>query len=218
MKRELYYKIEEYMNQCVKETAHDKAHIYRVLNNCLKIAAYEENVDYDILITAAMLHDIGRNGKLKKHNEIGAEMAKEFLQTIDFPQNKVDSVFHAILCHSNECFGMQKTLEAKILYDADKLDAVGVMGISRALIGTGNYNNHMYVTKNGSVDLDENSETDSFVRYYLKRLSKNYDRFFTETAKREAVKHKKTDEVFFSAFLESVNLGEKSVIEDFLSD
>lgn len=218
MKRELYCKIEEYMNQCVKETAHDKAHIYRVLNNCLKIAANEESVDYDILITAAVLHDIGRNGKLKRHNETGAEMAKAFLQAIDFPQNKIDSVFHAILCHSNECFGMQKTLEAKILYDADKLDAVGVMGISRALIGTGNYNNPMYVIKNGCVDLDENSETDSFVRYYLKRLVKNYDRFFTETAKREAVKHRKTDEAFFSAFLESIHTEEQPMIDNFLTD
>lgn len=218
MKRELYYKIEEYMNKCVKETAHDKAHIYRVLNNCLKIAANEEDVDYDILITAAVLHDIGRNGKLKKHNEIGAEMAKEFLQTIDFPKNKIDSVFHAILCHSNECFGMQKTLEAKILYDADKLDAVGVMGISRALIGTGNYNNPMYVTKNGCVDLDENSEADTFVRYYLRHLAKNYDRFFTETAKKESVKHKRVDEDFFNAFLESVHSDNKTEIEDFLFD
>ncbi|MDE6412697.1 MAG: HD domain-containing protein [Eubacterium sp.] len=208
MKTELYNQIEDYMKSCVKETAHDCEHIYRVLNNCLVIAQNEKDVDYEVLITAALLHDIGRDGKLKKHNEIGADMAYEFLNTINFPENKIEDVCHAILCHSNVCYGMQKTLEAKILYDADKLDAVGVMGISRALVGTGNYNNPMYVLKNGTVDLSENSETDCFVRYYVKHLSKNYDRFFTETARKIALKHKEVDEAFFSAFLESVNPNE----------
>ena len=208
MKTELYNQIEHYMIQCVKETAHDRDHIYRVLNNCLIISENESNVDYEILLTAALLHDIGRDGKLKKHNEIGADMAYDFLNNIDFPKDKIESVCHASLCHSNSCYGMQNTLEAKILYDADKLDAVGVMGISRALIGTGNYNNPMYILKNGKVDLSENSETDCFVRYYVRNLSKNYDRFFTETARKMALKHKKVDEAFFSAFLESVNLNE----------
>lgn len=216
MKKELYKQIEEYMLSCVKETAHDSEHIYRVLNNCLIIAEKESNVDYEILITAALLHDIGRDGKLKKHNEIGADMAYDFLNTIDFPKEKIESVCHAILCHSNSCYGMQKTLEAKILYDADKLDAVGVMGISRALIGTGNYNNPMYVLKNGKVDLSENSEIDCFVRYYVKHLSKNYDRFFTDTAKNIALKHKKVDEAFFTAFLDSINLNENLNINMYL--
>lgn len=216
MKTELYNQIEHYMIQCVKETAHDRDHIYRVLNNCLIISENESNVDYEILLTAALLHDIGRDGKLKKHNEIGADMAYDFLNNIDFPKDKIESVCHAILCHSNSCYGMQNTLEAKILYDADKLDAVGVMGISRALIGTGNYNNPMYILKNGKVDLSENSETDCFVRYYVRNLSKNYDRFFTETARKMALKHKKVDEAFFSAFLESVNPNEDLSVNMYL--
>ena len=216
MKTELYNQIDNYMKSCVKETAHDGEHIYRVLNNCLVIASNENNVDYEVLITAALLHDIGRDGKLKKHNEIGAEMANDFLNTINFPEDKIERVCHAIYCHSNSCYGMQKTLEAKILYDADKLDAVGVMGISRALIGTGNYNNPMYVLKNGKVDLSENSETDCFVRYYVKHLAKNYNRFYTETARKIALKHKKVDEAFFSAFLESVNPNEDLSINMYL--
>lgn len=216
MKTELYNEIEAYMKKCVKETAHDDAHIYRVLNNSLRIAENEKGVDFDVLITAALLHDIGRDGKLKKHNEIGAEMAYDFLKTIDFPKDKIESVCHAIYCHSNSCYGMQKTAEAKILYDADKLDAVGVMGISRALIGTGNYNNPMYVLKNGRVDLNEDSKTDCFVRYYVRHLAKNYDRFYTETARKIAAKHKKVDEAFFAAFLESVNPGEDLSVNTYL--
>lgn len=218
MKKEIYVKIEEYMKSCVKETAHDREHIYRVLGNCIRIAENEANVDYDILLTAALLHDIGRNGKAKKHNEIGAEMAEEFLNSIDFPQGKVKSVCDAIRTHNNESYGEQTTKEAKILYDADKLDAIGIMGISRSLIGIGNYNHPMYIIKNGKIDVDEASETDTFVRYYVKSLAKNYDRFFTETAKKMADEQKSIDEKYFQTLLTLVeeNCTELAKIDKFL--
>lgn len=205
MKKELYVEIEEYMKSCVKETAHDREHIYRVLGNCVKIAENEENVDYDTLLAAALLHDIGRNGKTKRHNEIGAEMAKRFLKSIDFPQGKVKSVCDAIRTHNNESYGEQSSKEAQILYDADKLDAIGIMGISRSLIGVGNYNHPMYIVKNGKIDTDEASETDTFVRYYVRNLSKNYDRFFTETAKKIAEEQKDIDEKYFKTLLSLVD-------------
>ena len=205
MNRELYKEIENYMKSCVKETAHDREHIYRVLGNCIKIAENETNVDYDILLAAALLHDIGRDGKKKKHNEVGAEMAEKFLKTIDFPQEKVVTVCDAIRTHNNESYGKQASTEAKILYDADKLDAVGIMGISRSLMGVGNYNHPMYVIKNGKIDTDEACETDTFVRYYVRCLAKNYDRFFTETAKKTANEQKSIDESFFNALLNLVD-------------
>ena len=205
MKKELYDVLEKYMKSCVKETAHDREHIYRVLGNCIKIAENEDDVDYDILLAAALLHDIGRNGKKKKHNEIGAEMAEEFLKTIDFPREKVQTVCDAIRTHNNESYGKQETLEAKILYDADKLDAIGIMGISRSLMGIGNYNHPMYIIKNGMIDTDEACETDTFVRYYVRNLSKNYDRFFTETANKIADEQRSVDEKYFETLLTLVN-------------
>ena len=218
MNRELYKEIENYMKSCVKETAHDREHIYRVLGNCIKIAENETDVDYDILLAAALLHDIGRDGKKKKHNEVGAEMAEEFLKTTAFPQNKLGFVCDAIRTHNNESYGKQETLEAKILYDADKLDAVGIMGISRSLMGIGNYNHPMYVIKNGRIDTDEESETDTFVRYYIRCLAKNYDRFFTETAKKIANEQKSIDESFYNALLNLVdeNCAELNKVENLL--
>ncbi len=205
MTKELFNIIENYMKLCVKESAHDREHIYRVLGNCLKIAEQEDNVDYDILLTAALLHDIGRDGQKKKHNEIGAEMAKEYLGMIDFPVEKISAVHNAILTHNNESYGKQETIEAKILYDADKLDAIGIMGISRSLIGIGNYNNPMYVIKDSKIDIDENCDTDTFVRYYKRCLAKNYDRFYTQTARNIADSQKKIDTDFFNSLLSLVN-------------
>lgn len=205
MNRSLYKDIEDFMKSCVKESAHDSDHIYRVLNNCLKIAREFDSVDYDVLIASALLHDIGRDGERKKHNKIGAEMAREFLKSTDFPKEKIHDVYHAIISHSSENYLKQKTLEAKILYDADKLEAIGVMGICRTLIGIGNYNHPMYVLKNGRIDMDENCDADTFVRYYLSHIRKNYDRFYTKTAMAAAQEQKKTDIEFFKAFVNYIN-------------
>ena len=54
-----FEKTEAYMLSCMNDSAHDKEHIYRVLYTALDIAAYEQDVDYEILITACLLHDIG---------------------------------------------------------------------------------------------------------------------------------------------------------------
>ena len=60
MDKKTFYMIESYMISCMKDSAHDKEHIYRVLYQALRIAQKEENVNYDVLICACLLHDIGR--------------------------------------------------------------------------------------------------------------------------------------------------------------
>ena len=205
MKKSLYDKIEAYMHSCIREAVHDMDHVYRVLNFALYIAEQEQAVDYDVLIAAALLHDIGRDGENGGHNVAGAEMARDFLKGIDFPKEKIQGVYHAIITHSNGVDCERKTLEAKILYDADKLEAIGVMGIARAFLYAGNVNHHMYILKNGEVDTDENAEDDTVVRYYLRHLQKNYDRFFTKAAQELALRHKKEDEEYFNAFIDFVN-------------
>lgn len=205
MNKELFKTIESFMLECVKESAHDKEHIYRVLNYCLFLADGENNVDYDILITAALLHDVGRDGKKKNHAVVGAEMSYNFLNSISFPKDKIGAVCDAIKYHNNNSYGNQETIEAKILYDADKLDAVGVMGIARSLIGIGNYNNPMYAIINNKIDLNENADSDTYIRYYLSHITKNYDRFFTDKAKDLANKMKAVDEYYMQEFVKTVN-------------
>lgn len=205
MKRSLYDKIEAYMISCIREAVHDMDHVYRVLNFALYIAEQEPGVDYDVLIAAALLHDIGRDGENGGHNVVGAEMARDFLKGMDFPKEKIENVYHAIITHSNGLDCERKTLEAKILYDADKLEAIGVMGIARAFLYAGNVNHHMYTLKNGEVDTDETAGDDTVVRYYLRHLQKNYDRFYTKAARELALRHKKEDEEYFNAFISFIN-------------
>lgn len=83
MTKETYTMIESYMFSCMDDSAHDKEHIYRVLYNALEIAKTEADVDYDILITACLLHDVGRKEQFENpklcHAMVGAEKAYQFL-------------------------------------------------------------------------------------------------------------------------------------------
>ena len=74
-----FSQIEKYMLECMKDSAHDKEHVYRVLYLALDIAKNESNVNMDILITACLLHDIGRTEQFKnpslEHEQIGSQKA-----------------------------------------------------------------------------------------------------------------------------------------------
>ena len=137
MTNNLYKTIEQYMLSCAGDSAHDAEHIYRVLYNSLAIAKTETTVDYDILITACLLHDIGRpdqfaNPKLC-HAQVGADKAKVFLENLGMSPAFIESVCHCIRTHRFSNRLQPETLEAKILFDADKLDVTGALGIARTL-------------------------------------------------------------------------------------
>ena len=82
MTKQEYTTIENFMLDCMKDSAHDKHHIYRVLNAAVDIAAHEPNVDMRILTAACLLHDIGRDAQAANkalcHAQVGAEMAQNF--------------------------------------------------------------------------------------------------------------------------------------------
>ena len=79
------------------------------------------------------------------------------------------------------------------------------MGIARTLIGIGDYNNPMYEIIDNKINMDENADNDTFIRYYLSRVAKNYDRFFTEKAKALANQMKDIDVRYIKEFIRTVN-------------
>jgi uncharacterized protein len=118
------------------KSGHDYAHIQRVLKNAYHIAKPIKNIDYNILIAACLLHDISFiNPKL--HQEESAEMAALILRKLNFPEDTIKKIQYAILYH-NRGFALTKqppkselSTEAKILCDADRIDALGGIGIVR---------------------------------------------------------------------------------------
>jgi len=129
--------------------AHQIDHVERVYNNCLKLAK-GENIDLEVLKLAALLHDIARVEEDKDHSGktdhalLGAKQAEAILKDFGFPENKIEKIKECIISHRSKSGNHPKTKEAKILFDADKLDVIGAIGIARAFVWVGKNNANIY--------------------------------------------------------------------------
>jgi HD superfamily phosphodiesterase len=111
---------------------HAKDHILRVLRRCISLGE-KLNADLEILVAAVYLHDLGRHYiDDKAHGALSALKAEPVLERIHFPREKSETVLHAIRVHDvSATLEDRMTLESKILYDADKIDTLGVVGVLR---------------------------------------------------------------------------------------
>ncbi len=120
------------------DLAHGWEHIERVYKQALAIAE-QENADAFIVGMAALMHDIGHlsTEKSMHHADLSMSMAGELLLTYDVAADKRAAILHAIAAHSFSLGIEPHTLEAKVVRDADRLDALGAIGILRwAITGT----------------------------------------------------------------------------------
>ncbi len=127
--------------------SHDIAHILRVFKNAMRIHA-EEGGDPAILAAAVLLHDcvsVEKNSPLRAQaSRLAAEKASQLLGEIGWPTPNVEAVAHAILTHSFSANIPPQTLEAKILQDADRLDAIGMVGAARCFYIAGRMASGLY--------------------------------------------------------------------------
>lgn len=185
MKKEQFALIEDYMLSCMSDSAHDKDHIYRVLYSALEIASAEKDVDYDILISACLLHDIARKEQFENpqicHAAYGGEKAYRFLTDNGFSADFAEKVKHCIETHRFRKSNPPQSIEAKILFDADKLDVCGAIGIARTLVYKGAVSDPLYIiTPDGYVSDGSCDTSPSFFQEYKYKLENMYSKFYTE--------------------------------------
>lgn len=190
MERKQFDQIAAYMDQCMSDAAHDKEHVWRVLGYALRLAAEEENVNYDLLIAACLLHDVGRAAQYKDpsldHAAVGADMAAQWLLEHGYEESFCEGVRKAILSHRYRTGGggRAESIEAQILFDSDKLEACGMMGLFRTLAYCNYVGEPFYtVGADGKVEFTAEAPA-SVVQEYCYKLSKLGDRFYTKGAKR----------------------------------
>jgi uncharacterized protein len=133
----------------LQSPAHDFQHILRVYKNAEMISKQEVSVDLDIVLAAALLHDlvVYPKGSSKTINSAddSAEIAKKILlEYKNYPREKIEKVADAIRTHSYSKRLVPETLEGKILQDADRLDAIGAIGIARTFSVGGSENRSLY--------------------------------------------------------------------------
>lgn len=209
MDKATYQIIEEYMLSCMDDSAHDAEHIYRVLSNALVIAREETGVDYDILICACLLHDIGRPDQIRDpslcHAAVGSEKAYRFLLKNGFGKGFAVAVQDCIRTHRFRKNDQPESLEAKILFDADKLDVVGAIGIARTLVYKGTVTEPLYTRfADGTISDGAGEEPHSFFQEYHRKLNKLYDRFYTVAGHRLAQQRKSAAEDFYHSLYREV--------------
>ena len=119
-------------------TGHDYDHVNRVLKNAMLISR-DLSINYNILLASILLHDISfkEGGPSKTHHIKSAEIARSILPDYGFESALIKNISHAILNHNRSFSPYDKiedlTIEAKVLYDADTLDALGVIGLIRMI-------------------------------------------------------------------------------------
>lgn len=172
-------------------SGHDWWHIHRVRNNVLNIAqAYQ--VDMFIVEMAALLHDIADHKLHNGDEEIGPRKASEWMRQINIPNSDQE---HILLIMQEVSFSKGKvptTLEGKIVQDADRLDAIGAIGIARTFAFGGFkkreiYNPEIPPVKYSSPE-DYKKNTNPTLNHFYEKLLLLKDMMNTEEARKIALK------------------------------
>jgi len=129
------------------DSAHDFEHTMRVYKNAQKICK-KEKANEKLVLSAALLHDIVSYPKSDKRSKTSsiesAKKSKKILEKLDFTKKEITIISDAIHDHSFSQNKIPKTIEGKILQDADRLDALGAIGIARVFATGGSLKRPFY--------------------------------------------------------------------------
>ena len=169
------------------ESAHDFDHVRRVLTLAERLARAEK-ADTEIVHAAALLHDIARleeDTRGGDHAVMAAERAHTILLERGIPADRADAVAHAIAAHRFRGTVAPQTLEAKILFDADKLDSIGAIGVARAYAIAGALNQRVWgeVAPDAVATREQHNSDHTPVAEFAVKLSKVRERLHTRTAR-----------------------------------
>lgn len=209
----LYKEIVEIVEEKLTCSAHSLDHVFRVYNLCLLLAKHEGDVDLEVLIPAALLHDIARvaesNDKTGDidHAILGSEIAEGILRNLKFEEEKIEKIKHCIATHRFRTGNEPKTIEAKILFDSDKLDIIGASGIARTFMLAGQFRQRLTANESLENYLGSNtvengrvkdiSKHTPFIEYEVK-FKKIPDKLYTKKAREIGKERLEFMEMYFN--------------------
>ncbi len=185
------------------DSVHDFDHILRVLALAERIA-HAEGANAEVVRTAALLHDWGRAEERatgRNHAEIAAERARHLLQERGAEPSFIEAVVHAIAAHRFRKPPDPHTLEAQVLFDADKLDAIGAIGIARAYAYAGVEGQRLWApteeVRRSGRRAEEEYADHTPVHEFIVKLSRIRERLYTVTGRAIAEERHRFMESFF---------------------
>jgi len=186
--------------------SHAWDHTLRVLRLCERIGTVE-GADPTVVRIAAYLHDIGRsvqdatNGKVC-HAVKGAELAGPLLADLALPPACRDNILHCIRTHRFRGRQRPASLEARVLFDADKLDAIGAVGVARAFLFAGEVGARLHCPEKAVADTRPYGPEDTGYREYKLKLTRIRERMQTREGRRLAEERHRFMVLFFERFLD----------------
>ena len=171
----------------------------------------------DILSAAAIHHDIGRLEEMKSrgdtcHAEIGAAMARDILKGLDFNTDDIGRITYCIQTHRYRNGNIKpETQEAKTLFDADKLDSIGAIGIGRAFLFAGQVGARLH---NSHIDLEHTRSytyEDTAYREFKVKLCRVKDKMLTPIGRQLALERHEFMELFFKRLDKEIYGDQKDV-------
>ncbi|MDQ0562192.1 uncharacterized protein QO004_003993 [Rhizobium mesoamericanum] len=187
--------------------SHDIAHILRVFKNAMRIQAVEGG-DARILAAAVLLHDcvaVEKNSPMRSQaSALAAKKASVILVELGWDGDDIAAVAHAIVAHSFSANVPPETLEAKILQDADRLDAVGMVGAGRCFYIGGRMSSALYDPFDPAGDNRELDDKRYVIDHFQTKLFKLAGGFQTKTGRALAATRDQRLRDFFAAFLDEI--------------
>lgn len=171
------------------DPAHDVSHVKRVVNNVIYLSDIE-HADLDITLPAAWLHDcvsVPKNSPDRaRASRMAADEAVLFLQGRGYPQPLLPAVHHAIEAHSFSAGIPPRTAEARVVQDADRLEALGAIGLARCLLTGGSMGTPLYHADDPFCTAREPDDRRFTLDHFYCKLFKLPDTMQTEAGRTEA--------------------------------
>jgi uncharacterized protein len=186
--------------------SHNWDHTLRVCRLCERIGC-AEGVDLNVLMVAAYLHDIGRGYQDDSsgavcHAAKGARMAAPIVENLALSEAQKRNILHCIRSHRFRGDRQPQTPEARVLFDADKLDAIGAVGVARAFLFAGEVGARLHNGETRVEDTRPYSPDDTGFREFKVKLCKIKDRMQTKEGLKLADERHAFMEEFFKRFIE----------------
>jgi uncharacterized protein len=172
-----------------QDAAHDREHIRRVVSTARRLAA-AEGADLAVVVPAAWLHDcvvVPKDSPQRSQaSTLAARAAGDFLRGAGYPEVHLPAIEHAIAAHSFSAAIPPRTIEARVVQDADRLDAIGAIGVARCLMLGGALGRRLYDPAEPFPATREPDDLANTVDHFYLKLLRLADSMATATGRAEA--------------------------------
>ena len=183
----------------VVDPGHDFSHFERVVAAAKKLCE-AERARAEVVLPAAWLHDfviIPKNDPRRKEaSRLSAQGASKFLLSIGIDESLIPDIAHAIEAHSFSAGITPRTLEAKIVQDADRLDGLGAIGIARCFTVGGGFGRALYSPLDPFGDTRERDDGKFTIDHFYIKLFKTVETLHTEAARKEGQRRAQVMRIF----------------------